>query len=76
MFDERQSFLENLPHTNENVRYTRWRFRELKESPSFVLNLLSGFWNTKVSNVFSPFSTKISSKRILFQKQDVVRVVR
>ena len=44
--------LNNIFQSNEDIPKIQQRFRSLKRSGTFVLNLFSGFWNTKVSRIF------------------------
>nr|CAB3240020.1 dermatan-sulfate epimerase-like protein [Phallusia mammillata] len=50
MSKEPMIFLNNLPQSSKpRVHHVQRRFRELGKSPTFVVNLLDGFWNTKLS---------------------------
>ncbi|XP_076810698.1 dermatan-sulfate epimerase-like protein [Clavelina lepadiformis] len=49
MKTEPLSFFNNIPEKNPRVSYARRRIRELTKNSSPAINLLNGYWNTKIS---------------------------
>uniref|UniRef100_H2ZMX0 Sulfotransferase domain-containing protein n=1 Tax=Ciona savignyi TaxID=51511 RepID=H2ZMX0_CIOSA len=41
-------FLNNLQNPSSHMKYLQRKFREMNKGPRFAVNLLSGFWNTKL----------------------------
>ncbi|XP_002130087.2 dermatan-sulfate epimerase-like protein [Ciona intestinalis] len=42
-------FLNNLQDPNPHMKHLQKKFRQLNKSPRFAINLLSGYWNTKLA---------------------------